>query len=219
MPRKTNTKILKKNLIFCEGRDEQEFLIHYLNSAALSYEHGFSDDFQVIDFGGNSELKQKLAILQNMEGFNSISSLLIIRDAETDATAACREIQQALINNNLSVPKAPHLWEGQALKVGFVLFPTCSNELKNGTLEDLCLTILSDPCANGTLEEIDLFLNQLEHRRQKTFSRIFKTKLHTYFSVHNNYVSLKIGEAAAAGAFDWNNIALEPLKDFLQEIL
>lgn len=219
MPRKTNTKILKKNLIFCEGRDEQEFLIQYLNSTALSYKHGFSDDFQVIDFGGNSELKQKLAILQNMEGFNSVSSLLIIRDAEADSTAACREIQHALKENNLPVPQKPHLWEGQTLKVGFLLFPACSDEIKNGTLEDLCLTILSDPCANGTLEEISLFLNQLEHRRQKTFSRIFKTKLHTYFSVHNDYVSLKIGEAAAAGAFDWNNIALQPLKDFLQEVL
>lgn len=62
MPRKTNTKILKENLIFCEGRDEQEFLIQYLNSTALSYESGFSNDIQVIDFGGNSELARKLAV-------------------------------------------------------------------------------------------------------------------------------------------------------------
>ena len=56
MPRKTNTQILKSNLILCEGRDEQEFLIQYLNSTALSNTPEFSNDIQVIDFGGNSEL-------------------------------------------------------------------------------------------------------------------------------------------------------------------
>jgi hypothetical protein len=59
----------------------------------------------------------------------------------------------------------------------------------------------------------------LENYRREPFSRIFKAKLHTYFSVHNDYASLKIGEAAAAGAFDWNSPVLDPLKNFIQEIL
>lgn len=219
MPRKTNTKILKKHLIICEGRDEQEFLIQYLNSAALSDIPAFSNDIQVIDFGGNSELAQKLAVLKNMENFENALSLLIIRDAETNAKAACHEIQNALGKNNFPIPQKPHCWEGQIPKVGFVLFPTCDDIAKNGTLEDLCLSILSDPMATDTLEEINLFLHQLEDHQHRYFSRIFKVKLHTYFSVHNNYVSLKIGEAAAAGAFDWNNPVLEPLKNFLQEVL
>ena len=80
MPRNTNTRILKDNLILCEGRDEQEFLIKYLNSSALSDIAGFSNDFQVIDFGGNSELIQKLAILKNMDNFENVKSLMIIRD-------------------------------------------------------------------------------------------------------------------------------------------
>lgn len=89
MSRKTNTQILKPNLIICEGRDEQEFLIKYLNSSALSAVPGFSNDIQVIDFGGNSELARKLNILKNMENFDSLTSLLIIRDAETNAESAC----------------------------------------------------------------------------------------------------------------------------------
>lgn len=108
---------------------------------------------------------------------------------------------------------------GEIPKVGFVLFPTCDNIAQDGTLEDLCLSILSDSNAEETLEEIGLFLTQLEKRRQKPFSRIFKAKLHTFFSVHDNYVSLKIGEAAEAGAFNWKNPVLEPLKNFMQEVL
>lgn len=163
MPRKTNTQILKSNLILCEGRDEQEFLIQYLNSTALSNTPEFSNDIQVIDFGGNSELTKKLAILKNMDNFDKLTSLLIIRDAETSAESACREIQRALRENGFSVPKGPHCWEGELLKVGFVLFPTCGSILQNGTLEDLCLSILSDQSADESLEEIDLFLARLKN--------------------------------------------------------
>lgn len=219
MPRKTNTQILKSNLILCEGRDEQEFLIQYLNSVALADTPGFSNDIQVIDFGGNSELAKKLEILKNMADFDKLTSLLVIRDAETSAESACQEIQRALRENGFPIPQEPCRWKGESLKVGFVLFPSCDNTLQDGTLEDLCLSILSEQSADATLEEIGLFLARLENRHQKVFSRIFKAKLHTYFSVHNDYVSLKIGEAAAAGAFDWDNIALKPLKSFIQEIL
>lgn len=144
-------------------------MIKYLNSAALAEIPGFSNDIQVIDFGGNSELARKLAILKNMENFDGITSLLIIRDAETNAQSACLEIQHALKQNNLPVPQEPHCWVGEIPKVGFVLFPTCDNIAQDGTLEDLCLSILSDSNAEETLEEIGLFLTQLEKRRQKPF--------------------------------------------------
>lgn len=219
MPRKTNNKILKEHLILCEGRDEQEFLIQFLESDALSFLPGFSNDIQVMDFGGNSELFKYLTILKNMDGFEKIKSLLVVRDAESNAKTACTEIQAALRRNNFPVPEIPCCWEGETLRVGFALFPTFDNTLRNGTLEDLCLSILSDASADNTLEQIDKFLADLEKYREMPFSRIFKAKLHTYFSVHNDYVSLKIGEAAKAGAFDWNNAALNPLKSFIQEIL
>lgn len=219
MPRKTNNKILKEHLILCEGRDEQEFLIQFLESDALSVFPGFSSDIQVMDFGGNSELPKYLTILKNMDGFEKIKSLLVVRDAEANAETACKEIQVALRKNDFPVPEIPCCWEGETLRVGFVLFPTCDNTLQNGTLEDLCLSILSDTSADNTLEHIDKFLANLEKYRGKPFSRIFKAKLHTYFSVHNDYVSLKIGEAAKAGAFDWKNATLNPLKNFIREIL
>ena len=92
MPRKTNNKILKEHLILCEGRDEQEFLIQFLESDTLSFLPGFSNDIQVMDFGGNSELLKHLTILKKMDGFEKIKSLLVVRDAETNAETACKEI-------------------------------------------------------------------------------------------------------------------------------
>ena len=68
MPRKTNNKIQTEHLILCEGRDEQEFLIHFLESDTLSFLPGFSNDIQVMDFGGNSELLKHLTILKKWMG-------------------------------------------------------------------------------------------------------------------------------------------------------
>lgn len=83
MPRKTNNKIKKSHLIICEGRDEQEFLIAYLNSREILDDPIFSNEIQVIDFGGNENLPNFLSVLKRMEDFEKVESLLVIRDAET----------------------------------------------------------------------------------------------------------------------------------------
>ncbi|WP_406042932.1 hypothetical protein [Succinimonas sp.] len=44
-----------------------------------------------------------------------------------------------------------------------------------------------------------------------------KSKLHSFFSVNENLISLKIGEASRAGAFDWNSNYLQPLKDIIEQ--
>jgi hypothetical protein len=60
-------------------------------------------------------------------------------------------------------------------------------------------------------------MESLKENRNREFPHEFKTKLHTYFSVTDDYVTMKIGEAARAGAFDWNNDKLSTLKDFIME--
>ena len=66
---------------------------------------------------------------------------------------------------------------------------------------------------------IEKFMYELGKRHGREYPHDFKTKLHTYFSVTDKYVSLKIGEAAKAGAFNWNSPKLLPLKNFLLEII
>ena len=41
--------------------------------------------------------------------------------------------------------------------------------------------------------------------------------IHTYFSVNEKYISLKIGEAAKAGAFAWDHEKLAGLKSIILE--
>lgn len=219
MARRTNDKIRARHLILCEGRDAEEMLIAYLNSEELKEEPAFSNDFQVMDFGGNEDLARFLALLQKMEGYDRVSSLLIVRDAERDADTAIREIRGVLCRQGLAAPEGPHRWQGDMPKVGYLLFPTCAAESIPGTLEDLCLSILAEADRDELLGDIQRFIDQLSADRGRTFPREFKTKLHTYFSITDAYVSLKMGESARVGAFDWASEQLRPLRDFLTELL
>lgn len=86
-------------------------------------------------------------------------------------------------------------------------------------LEDLCLSILSDPESPAVLDEIQRFLQVLKRDHARELRHEFKSKLHTYLSVDDAYVSLKIGEAANAHAFDWNSEKLAALKRFMTEAI
>lgn len=216
-----NTRVEKRHLILCEGRDELFFLIAYLNSAHLSATPGFSEDIQVMDFGGNNDLLEQLKVLKITPGFDEVKTLLIVRDAEKDANAAIQQIRTALEKNAFTAPDGPHRWvrdeENNGIHIGFLLFPDCHGTPVAGTLEDLCLSILNQPDATELLEDIDGFLDRLEGGLGREFAHRFKTRLHTYLAVSDKYVGMKIGEAANAGAFDWSNKKLTPLRDFIQE--
>ena len=223
MARKTNNRIWKEHLILCEGRDAENFLIHYLNSKELSDQPMFANDFQVVDFGGNEDLPKFLESVRTYNGYDEVVSLLVIRDAERRAESAKQSIQSAFQNAGLPVPECPCQWkegqqENRRLKTGFLLFPTCDSSITEGTLEDFCLQILSEEKGNVILTAIEEFMLSLHEEYGREFPHEFKTKLHTYFSVTDNYVSMKIGEAAQSGAFNWNSPKLEPLKNFLLEL-
>lgn len=222
MPRKQKksfpTAIHKKHLILCEGMDAWKFLICYLNSPALKENPFFSEDIEAFDFGGNEDLSAYLAALKLIDGYSNVVSLLVIRDAELDAHAAEQQVQSALRANGLEVSAIQGQWTSGIPKTCFLLFPTLGAEDRPGTLEDLCVTVLDDTTTETPLEEIDTFVKHLEQDRKQTFSHRHKTRLHTYFSVNNKFVSMKLGEAADAGAFNWFHPNLEPLKNCLKEM-
>lgn len=215
---KDSIKIHKKHLILCEGRDAKNFLIRYLNSPALQDDPFFSHDIEVFNFGGNEELRSYLAPFKLITGFSDVISLLVIRDAEQDVQKAVHQVQSAFCANGLEVPAVQGQWANGVPKTCFLLFPAFGTVSRAGTLEDLCVTILNDAAAETPIEEVDAFVKHLEQDREQTFSHLHKTRLHTYFSVNNKFVSMKVGEAAKAGAFDWSHPNLEPLKKCLSEM-
>lgn len=214
--------IQKGCLIFCEGIDEKNFLINWLNSEALADEPGFANDIQVLDFGGNDDLPNGLASYRRMDRFDEVRHLMIIRDAEQDVGQAIRDVQSALRKNGFQAPESPCHWVYDSendLKIGFLLFPTCDADPTPGMLEDLCLEILAEPDAGICMCEIDSLLPRLEAKRGRGLSHEPKTRLHAYFAVSDDYVGLKVGESAKAGAFDHGSARLEPLKEFVRSMI
>jgi len=213
-------RILKDNLILCEGKDALNFLICMLESEeSKALSPCFATDIQVFDFGGNNDLATYIENLQKMDDYSRVKTILVIRDAENDAQKASKEIITALCKNGFLTPEKPYCWSATEPAVGWLLFPACGKKLENGTLEDLCLSIIKDDNWENIATEIDGFLGSVKQKCNKQLPREFKNKLHTYFSATNEYVSLKIGEAARAGAFDWGSGKLELLRSFILQKL
>lgn len=211
-------KILIKmpHLILCEGKDEYKFLISYLNSDALKDIPFCSEMIQVIDFGGNEDLPTFLKALLVSPSAKLIRSILVVRDAELNAKKAECDVKKALRDNKLPVPEKSGDWTDGSLKTSYLLFPSFDGS--HGTLEDLALDILDKSQAGNVPDEINSFLFSLEEKGHRTFSHRHKAKLHTYFSVTDRYVTMKLGEAASAGAFNWSHPRLEPLRNCLRKM-
>ena len=208
--------IVKHYLVLCEGKDEVNFLVNYLESDALAFDHRFSNDIQVLDFGGNSDLCNFLMSLRNMDRFDQVTSVAVIRDAEKDFDKACREVKYSLKKSGFIVPKQSGTWEADCsgMKIGFILLPLDNGA---GTLEDLCLRILSEKNSKEIISSTNAFLSEMENNYGRVYHRKHKNVLHTYFSASDKYVTMPIGRASQSGAFDWESEKLIPLLRFLNE--
>ncbi len=210
--------IEKRFLILCEGKDVCLFMDHFRHSDPLKEDARFCTDIQLYNFGGINELTQRIQILKNEANFDEVTHILVIRDAETNAIGAGQSIQHSFERNNLPVPAACCQWNTVGSPAtAYVLLPSCSKTPVNGTLEDLCWDILADPEALNLKNDVQGFVKQMKEKYDRIHSKEHKSKLHTYFSINDKLVTLRIGEAAQHGAFDWNSEKLKLLKDIIQE--
>ena len=199
--------IKQKKLLLAEGRDAELFLVW----TGRHFRH--EKDFQVMDFGGIKELTNFLLLLANDESFDDVETIVIARDAETDAKAATDSIQRSMELVGMPVPQKPFEYtQDSSLKTAFVIFP--GPEHPNGRLEDLCLsTVENDPL----LECVDDYL-ECAKTKGEPLPRIHKTKLHCFLAGKKDYAGLPIGLASREKAWDFDHPTLEPFKKIIQEM-
>ena len=194
------------------------FFIHILNSKEFSEDSRFSNEIQVLNFGGNEDLSKYLEILSVMEGYSNVKAIMIVRDAEGSFDTATSEIQSALRKHNYSVPNQAGEWKDGEPQTAFLLFPSLTQEHCNGALEDLCYSIIKENKIHEVSEEINRFLNTMRSEFGYAHNRIFKNRLHTYLSATDDYVTMKLGEAAAANAFDCSSEKLQYFRKMFMEV-
>lgn len=214
-------EIVSKNLIICEGADALYFLLSILQSTEHKELLEKKEGIQIINFGGNSELKTTLKLLKAKDNFNIVESILIIRDAESNYNVAISEIKSALRENSFLIPEnvCEKAIKDNEIAIGYLLFPTCSSELENGTLEDLCLKIINEDNKEKVGNIVGDFLDNMKKEKYTELKQYHKNLLHSYLSAKDGFVTLKLGEAARAGAFDFNSEKLKPLLEFINVML
>ncbi len=200
-------QITAKKILLAEGRDAELFLVW----TSRHFRHEI--DFQVMDFGGIKELTNFLLLLANDESYDDVETIVVARDAETDAKAATDSIQHSMKQANIPVPKKPFEYIRNAtLKTAFIIFP--GPKYSSGRLEDLCLlTVEDDPllkCVDGYLE--------CAKAKGEQLTRIHKSRLHCFLAGKKDYAGLPIGRASQKKAWDFDHSALKPFKRIIQEM-
>ena len=200
-------KITHKKLIIAEGRDAELFLVW----AGRHFRPEI--DFQVMNFGGISELTNFLKLLANDESYDNVETIVVARDAEADAQAAIESIQNSMRLAEIPVPEKPFEYtQDSSLKTAFMIFP--GPDIPSGRLEDLCLlTVESDPL----LECVDDYLECAKAKGEQ-IPRIHKSKLHCFLAGKKDYAGLPIGLASREKAWNFYHSSLEPFKRIIQEM-
>lgn len=195
------------NLLVTEGTDALKFFIQALQVYKF-------ENIQVVNYGGIKDLTAYLKLLKNLAGFEEITKILIIRDAETDADAAERSICSSLLNSGFTAPSKAGVYEGGLPEIAYYLFPgtRTDDRYDNGTLEDLCMNLVDDvkelDLADAYVEKANVEITPLTH--------MHKSKLCAYLAIKNKYVGMKIGEAAKAGAWNWDSVYMGKYKELMK---
>mgnify|MGYP006872981366 CR=1 FL=1 len=121
--------------------------------------------------------------------------------------------------NGLLVPNRVHEWKAvpYAPSTAYALLPACSSNPVSGAPEDPCWHILEEPCSNAMREDMQTFIEGIKQDYGTVSTHGHKSRLHTFFSINERYVSTKMGEAARAGAFAWDNERLDGLRTLIEE--
>lgn len=213
-----HTSICKKFLILCEGKDTEKFIINYLNSKALKADPRFSSDIQTFDFGGIDGLELFMQGLQNMEHFDEVQHILVIRDAERNVQKAENSVKKAFKMNGLPIPAECCEWEtDDGIATAYVLMPSCNKTPVPGALEDLCWDILKENSNAGMKKDVQRYIDGVKQNYSTIRAHEHKSRLHVWLSSHDKYVSLKVGEAAQKGVFDWKSERLHSLRKLIEE--
>lgn len=195
--------ITEAKLLLVEGNDDERFfsaLMRHLNISGV----------QVRKYGGTGNLRPSLRTIAATPGFEQVKVLGVARDADTNATSAFTSVSDALAAVGLPQPTAPLSLAGSERRVIVAIIPPGS---ETGALEDLCLqSVIGDsatPCVERYFECID--------GTGASPTPLAKAKVHAFLASRNS-PDKRLGEAAEAGYWPWDNSAFDDIKKFMHQL-
>lgn len=203
-------RIERSKLLLVEGKDAERFSFY----ACETYR---PETIQVLDFGGIRDLTKFLSGFKLFPDYEKVETIVILRDAEKNALSAVDSIKSSLKKEGFAVPKKPCEFTSSSPRIAYMVLPGFGKDIEGkdflpaGTLEDLCIEIVNN---DPIIECVDQYLQCVQYKNSK-LAHPHKAKLHAYLAGKNEYVGLKIGEAAKARAWDWEHQKLKPFKQVI----
>lgn len=193
-----------EKVLLVEGHDAFQFFKALLRHLNLLRE------IEIRNFGGVDDLDY-LNTLKITDGFDRVSSLAIIRDAEINAVSAFASVCSTLRETGFDVPPEPMTLTEGSPKISVFILPDCIND---GALETLCLqTVGNDPA----IPCIDDFFTCIENSGLGLPRNMEKATLHAFLSSRQR-PNLLLGQAAHAKYWPWSHPVLDSLKEFINRI-
>jgi hypothetical protein len=198
-------QIIEAKQLVVEGRDTEAFFAAFLNHIGIT-------GVQIQDFGGIAELPVFLELLCNTPGFRAqVTSLGIVRDAETNAKAAFQSICGALDGAGLPVPARPLVPVGHSPRVGILILPDATTP---GMLETVLLRAVADDPA---MECVDQYFRCVEQQTGSRPGNMPKAQLQAFLASRPR-PGLLTGYAARAGYLCLDSSAYGHVRQFLQAL-
>jgi hypothetical protein len=166
----------------------------------------------VIDVGGKDRFREKLKGLALQQEFREmVTSLGIVRDADSDAKAAFMSLQGALQAAGLPLPSEPYSMCPGSPGVGVAILPDSARE---GNLETLCVESVKDEPAMNCVEE---YFGCLEKRCACTPRHPWKARAQAYLASCPE-PDISVGPASREGYWKLDSPVFEQVKVFLRNL-
>ncbi len=201
----SRSPITFSKVLTVEGRDTFEFFKALLRSLDLL------NTVEIRNFGGVTDLTERLELLTITPGFERVTALGIVRDAETDAGRAFQSVCNSLTQVGFPVPPQPMVSTEGRPKVSVFLLP---DSVSPGTLETLCLRSVAKDPAMACIEE---YFQCVVRQGLPLPGNMLKAQVHTFLASRPRPY-LMLGQGAHEGYWPWDNPAFDPLKRFLRAL-
>ncbi len=193
----------KQKLLLVEGRDDERFFFALLKNKNIN-------DIHIEIYEGKKNLPATLKSLHVRPGFNNLTSIAIIRDADDKiGQIVFEEIVNVLKKTSLSIPMSFAEFSHGTPKVGIFVIP---GKDKNGELEDFLLESIT---TNSEMRCVDSFINCI--RNMKAIKKSAKFRLYAWISSQEP-PGLKLGQAADIGLFDFSHTSFSELTNFINKL-
>lgn len=186
--------ITQDRLLIVEGKDAENFL-------RAMVRHCDRDNIQVLDYGGINELSRYLRTIVVSPDWSRVTTLGIIRDAETNAQSAMQSVRGAIAQVGISI-------DGADPRISTFIFP---DGQRPGMLE----TLLCDSFADSRINDcIDEFFACCAEHAGVSVRRMEKARAHAYLATRED-PHVSVGVAAQKDYWDLDHPAFEQLRGFI----